>query len=149
MKYSYTSRLSNNPLKSKSDPPKESEVVTKPEDSTSDGSLRSRSGFRRFLERFKSNRRIMKNMEFYGFETIRATNGYMKSIQKRSKNWTIKEKERFIEELRERLETEESVFDFLLLFDGRIRVKRNYYKKKAEKKARVRTMRTGANATLN
>ncbi len=84
-------------------------------------------------------------MEFYGFETIRATNGYMKSIQKRSKNWTIKDKESFIEELRERLETEESVFDFLLLFDGRIRVKRNYYKRKAEKKARVRAMRTGEN----
>jgi hypothetical protein len=69
----------------------------------------------------------------------------MKSIQKRTKNWTIKDKERFIEELKERLKTEESVFDFLLLFDGRIRVKRNHYKRKAEKKARVRAMRISAN----
>jgi hypothetical protein len=46
MKYSYTSSLSTSPLKNKSDPPKESEVVTKPEDSVYDGSLRSRSGFR-------------------------------------------------------------------------------------------------------
>ncbi len=45
MKYSYTSSLSISPLKNKSDPPKESQVVTKPEDSTSDGSLRRRSGF--------------------------------------------------------------------------------------------------------
>jgi hypothetical protein len=64
MKYSYTSSLSISPLKNKSDPPKESQVVTKPEDSTSDGSLRSRSGFRRFLER-------LKNYEKYGILCFR------------------------------------------------------------------------------
>ncbi len=47
MKYSYTtSAPSNSPLNNKSDSPKESKVLTKPEDSTSNGSLRSRSGFR-------------------------------------------------------------------------------------------------------
>ncbi len=78
MKYSYTSSTPSN------SPPKNS-VVTEPEDSASHRPFRSRFDFRQFLKRFKSNRTIMRNMKFYGFETIRATNGYMKSNQKRSK----------------------------------------------------------------
>jgi hypothetical protein len=137
MRYSYSSSSST-----KSDPQKESGVGinSSAEGSTSDEPLRS---FRQSLQKLKSHRIVMKTIEFYGFETVRASNGYMKSIQRRAKKWTIEEKEKFIEELKERFETEESVFDFLLLFDGRIRVKRNYYKRKAKKKARE--ARTDAN----
>jgi hypothetical protein len=140
MRYSYSSSSLT-----KSDPPKESGFVkySSAEDSTSDRSPRS---FQQSLHRLKSHRKVMKNIEFYGFEAVRASNGYMKSIQRRAKKWTIEEKERFIEELKERLETEESVFDFLLLFDGRIRVKRNYHKRRAKKKARE--TRTGTNGSI-